>query len=70
MKVGKFDSYENYILYDLKQAQERINQYHDEMFQAALEIKKLRADVINKDIVITNLEKTIDSLKEKLKKHV
>lgn len=49
---------------------ERVDMYHDEMFLAAQRIRSLECDIANKDLVIENLEKTIDSLKEKLKKHV
>lgn len=44
--------------------------YHDEMFEASKKIRSLECDVANKNLVITNLEKTVDSLKEKLKNHV
>lgn len=68
--MNKFDSYESYILHDLEHAQKRIEMYHDEMFEAAKKIRSLECDVANKNLVITNLEKTVDSLKEKLKNHV
>lgn len=68
--MDKYQSYESYILHDLKQAQERIEMYHDEMYEAAKRIKSLECDIANKDLVITNQEKTIDSLKDKLKKNV
>lgn len=68
--MNKYQSYESYILNDLKQAQERIEMYHDEMYEAAKRIKSLECDIANKDLVITNQEKTIDSLKDKLKKNV
>lgn len=68
--MNRYSSYENYILHDLEQAQKRIEMYHDEMFQAAKRIRSLECDIDNKNLVITNLEKTINSLKEKLKNHV
>lgn len=68
--MNKYQSYESYILHDLKQAQERIEMYHNEMYEAAKRIRSLECDVTNKNIVIANQEKTIDSLKDKLKKHV
>lgn len=68
MKMSKFDSYESYMLNNLEQAQKRIEMYQDEMYEAAKRIKSLECDIANKDLVIKNQEKTIDSLKEKLKK--
>ena len=68
--MNRYSSYENYILHDLEKAQKRIDMYHDEMFDAAKKIRALECDIANKNMVITNLEKKIDSLKEKLKNHV
>ena len=68
--MNRYSSYENYILHDLEQAQKRIEMYHGEMFEAAQRIRSLECDIANKNIVIGNLEKTINSLKEKLKNHV
>ena len=68
--MNRYSSYENYILHDLEKAQKRIDMYHDEMFAAAQRIRSLECDIANKNIVIGNLEKTINSLKERLKNHV
>lgn len=65
--MNRYSSYENYILHDLELAQKRIDMYRDEMFEAAKKIRSLECDITNKNLVIINLEKKIDSLKEKLK---
>ena len=66
----KYNNPDAYVMHELKKAHDLINKQNDEMFEAAKRIRSLECDIANKDLVIKNLEKKIDSLKIKLKSHV
>ena len=59
VKMSKFQSFEAYILNELKIAQNKNRLYEDDMFKAAQEIRSLRAQITNQNKYIIELEEKL-----------
>lgn len=57
--MSKFQSFEAYILNELKIAQNKNRLYEDDMFKAAQEIRSLRAQITNQNLYIIELEEKL-----------
>lgn len=57
--MSKFQSFEAYILNELKIAQNKNRLYEDDMFKAAQEIRSLRAQITNQNKYIIELEEKL-----------
>ena len=59
VKMSKFQSFEAYILNELEIAHNKNRLYEDDLFDAAKEIRSLRAQVTNQNLYIIELEEKL-----------
>lgn len=54
--MNKYNSPNDYIMYELKEAHEKLLKYQNDMFEAAKKIRALEAHIVNQNLYIEELK--------------